>query len=160
MISQNIINQIIEAAAVTIEDEETEKKALLSLGNFDIATKLATSIKGSPAYQMYRTMAASAFEGRNDIFHQAYEKYKERINEIYKLSLVDFDLAKKYFIDFYSKPEKRKRPRPFRNNRNLTTTLTYTGYAICNHTVNGISVVNGYGTCPICGKYVTKITKD
>jgi len=98
-----VIRQTIEAMATTIESEEEEKKELLSMGSFYNAMKMCHYVApGSPMYQLYQTMAVSAFDGRDDIFHTAYRRFVERTNEIYELSKKDFELAKNYFIGFIS----------------------------------------------------------
>lgn len=156
-----IIRQAIEAMATTIESEEEEKSYFLVFESLDAAMTLAKLLEvGSPAYQLYQTMAASAFDGRDDIFHQAYENYKERAEEMYELSLKDFDLAKKSFLSFCSGTKEKKQTRNWFRKRVNHNSTPNTEPLVCNHTFEGKSVVNGFGQCPICGECGLEVSKN
>lgn len=155
-----LIRQAIESFAQEIDSEEVEKNYILTVfDGYKDAMRMANYFEeGSPIYHSYQTLVASAFDGRDDIFHRTYEKLKERANEMYELSLKDFDLAKKMFLSFCSATPKKKRF--FRRKHVQPMLACSTEPLVCTHTFNGVSMINASGLCPICGEWVIVQNKE
>lgn len=98
-----MIKETIRFMYISLEDEESETEELLRYGSFKNAMSVTdTGVeKGCMMYIFMETLAASAFGGDDDVFHRTYEKLKDKLRNLYEISLTDFECAKRLFISYY-----------------------------------------------------------